>query len=120
MEEVAALGPVVALLLLLLGSSRPLAETLRFQDASNYDQGGRVEEYRGECPFPAGRCPPPPPVAFAHARGGRGGLAAAPWGLCGGQREAHPRGLHFVPSPAFSEHPKDRGRDLTTYLSGTS
>lgn len=41
MEEVAALGPVAAAPLLLLGSSaRPLAETPRRQDASNYDQGG--------------------------------------------------------------------------------
>ena len=46
LEEVTALGAVaVAPLLLLRSFTRPLAETPRRQDASNYDKGGRVEEY---------------------------------------------------------------------------
>lgn len=109
MEEVAALGPVAAAPLLLLGSSaRPLAETPRRQDASNYDQGGRVEEYRGKSPFPAVRCPPPLRLRVrtrAEVREAERMPSGFAWGLV--------RGLYRVPGPQLSDHLKDRDRDLT-------
>ena len=109
MEEVAALGPVAAAPLLLLGSSaRPLAETPRRQDASNYDQGGRVEEYRGKSPFPAVRCPPPLRLRVrtrAEVREAEMMPSGSAWGVV--------RGLYPVPGPRLSDHLKDRDRDLT-------
>lgn len=78
-----------------------------------------MEEYRGKSPFPAVRCPPPPPAAYAHARGGRGGLEDTPRGLRGRgaaveNSAGRPRGLNLMSGLASSEHLKDRDRDLIT------
>lgn len=74
-------------------SCAPLAAALRRQDASDYDQGGRVEEYRGEGALPAARGPAPGPVACAHARGGP---VRAPR-RSGGDSAGDPRGARARP-----------------------
>lgn len=99
-------------LLLSRSSSRPLAGTLRRQDAPDYDQRGRVEEYGGEAAFPAVRSPPPGPVACAHARGAPGAVAV-PRGVRGGPRLRGPRG----PLPcvgADAGHLAPRGGEVAT------
>lgn len=113
LEEVASLRPVTeAPLLLSRSSSRPLAGTLRRQDAPDYDQRGRVEEYGGEAAFPAVRSPPPGPVACAHAREAPGAVAV-PRGVRGGPRLRGPRG----PLPcvgADAGHLAQRGGEVAT------
>lgn len=121
LEEVAALGLVTESPLLLFGSSsRPLAGTLCRQDASNYDQRGRVEEHRGRSPFPAGRCPSPPPTACAHARGGLGGEEDALRGLRGASARQRALGAFTLSGGVLSQRLKNRDRDVTTWHSALS
>lgn len=71
-------------------------------------------------PFPAVGCPPPGPVACAHARARGLGVRGCPEGSPWGQREGGPAVPFRVACRALFERFKDRGHDLATWPLGSA